>query len=188
MPATLLRRRFLHWNFSRAPPSASVTSLATSTNRAHFEANSACSEQVKVSNGRHGDVVDGNERDLRSADVYMSRLDGQVDFHVLLSKVILRGPALLPRRQTRGSLVAVRTCGEVDERRADTVHDDGDGRNHQGGPFDVKIVVPSGPHLRRHVSSSAGAHLQPGLRRRASQTQQGNIFEPLLQHSPSVVR
>ena len=86
------------------------------------------------------------------------------------------------------SLVAVRTCGEVDERRADTVHDDGDGRHHQGGPFDVKIVVPSGPHLRRHVSSSVGAHLQPGLRRRASQTQQGNIFEPLLQHSPSVVR
>ena len=79
------------------------------------------------------------------------------------------------------SLVAVRTCGEVDERRADTVHDDGDGRHHQGGPFDVKIVVPSRPHLRRHVSSSVGAHLQPGLRRRASQTQQGNIFEPLLQ-------
>ena len=86
------------------------------------------------------------------------------------------------------SLVAVRTCGEVDERRADTVHDDGDGRHHQGGPFDVKIVVPSRPHLRRHVSSSVGAILQPGLRRRASQTQQGNIFEPLLQYSPSVVR
>ena len=86
------------------------------------------------------------------------------------------------------SLVAVRTCGEVDERRADTVHDDGDGRHYPGGPFDVKIVVPSRPHLRRHVSSSVGAHLPPGLRRRASQTQQGNIFEPLLQHSPSVVR
>ena len=69
-----------------------------------------------------------------------------------------------------------------------SVHDDGDGRHHQGGPFDVKIVVPSGPHLRRHVSSSVGAILQAGLRRRASQTQQGNIFEPLLQHSPSVVR
>ena len=55
-------------------------------------------EQVKVSNGRHGDVVDGNERDLRSADVSMSQLDGPVDFNVLLSKIILRGPALLPGR------------------------------------------------------------------------------------------
>ena len=60
-----------------------MTSLATSTNRAHFEANSACSEQVKVSNGRHGDVVDENERDLRSADVSMSLLDGLVNFHAV---------------------------------------------------------------------------------------------------------
>ena len=51
----------------------------------------------------------------------------------------------------------------MDERRADTVHDAGDGRHYPGGPFDVKIVVPSGPHLRRHVSSSVGAHLLAGL-------------------------
>ena len=68
-----------------------------------FEAKFGVPEQVKVSNGRHGDVVDENERDLRSADVSMSLLDGPVDFHVLLSKFILRGPALLPRRQTRAS-------------------------------------------------------------------------------------
>ena len=80
-----------------------MTSLATSTNRAHFEAKFGVPEQVKVSNGRHGDVVDGNERDLRSADAYMSQLDGPVDFNVLLSKISLRGPALLPRRQTRAS-------------------------------------------------------------------------------------
>ena len=104
-----------------------------------------------MSNGRHGDVVDGNERDLRSADVSMSLLDGPVDFHVLLSKFILRRSSSVASTPNE-SLVAVRTCGEVDERRADTVHDDGDCRHNQGGPFDVKIVVPSGPHLRRHVS------------------------------------
>ena len=34
-------------------------------------------------------------------------------------------------RRSNESLVAVRTCGEVDERRADTVHDDGDGRHYR---------------------------------------------------------
>ena len=42
-------------------------------------------ELVKVSNGRHGDVVDENERDLRSADVVMTLIDGPVNSHVLLS-------------------------------------------------------------------------------------------------------
>ena len=58
-----------------------------------------------MSNGRHGDAVDENERDLRSADVVMTLIDGPVNFHVLLSKISLRGPALLPRRQTRASTI-----------------------------------------------------------------------------------
>ena len=73
-----------------------------------------------MSNGRHGDVLDENERDLRSADVYMSRLDGPVDFHVLLSKVILRGPALLPtgpRRRGRRSAATESEIAESGPRR-----------------------------------------------------------------------
>ena len=145
-------------------------------------------EQVKVSNGRHGDVVDENERDFVafSGRLYESaRRSGQLPRATLEDQPPRSSSVASTPNE---SLVAVRTCGEVDERRADTVHDAEDGRHYPGGPFDVKIVVPSGPHLRRHVSSSVGAHLQPGLRRRASQTQQGNIFEPLLQYSPSVVR
>ena len=42
----------------------------------------------KAADGRDGDPVKENERDLRSADVIMRLLDGTANFHVLFSTII----------------------------------------------------------------------------------------------------
>ena len=89
----------IHRKFGRAPPLTAVASCAARTNLPHNRPILPAVRAPKTADGRHGDTVDENQRDLRSADVALTLVDSPVIFHVRFSTVILRAPPLLPRRQ-----------------------------------------------------------------------------------------
>ena len=87
----------IHREFGRAPPLTAVASSATSLRGPQIEPIFTALRAPIAADGRHGDTVDENSRDLRSTDVMLTLVDGTVNFHVRFSKVILTAPALLTR-------------------------------------------------------------------------------------------
>ena len=87
----------IHGDFSRAPSLTAVASCAARPNLPQMASIRGALRAPKTADGRHGDTVDENQRDLRSADVAWTLVDGTVNFHVRFSKVILTTPALLPQ-------------------------------------------------------------------------------------------